>query len=154
MATNRYGDFGDELSSKICEYLTGNSMQFSEVARADLIAAGSLLEPEHAAPTTWDQFTGYIWGVGRLREDGVTNLFRAQVWAVRSHLTLNNILCEDPDAVTVGDPRLLAHMLARGRKREFKLGFVPHWSELEHPVLRSGVFRQNGVRIIDPCEPV
>lgn len=149
-----YGDFGDELSRKICEYMTGRSIEFSELANADLVALGSVLELEHALPTTWDQYTGYVWGTGRLSDRGLVNLCRARVWAVRGTLTLNGILCEARDSIVAGDPGLLAHVLARGKAKQFVLGFVPHWSQLGHPALKSPLFRRAGIRVIDPCEPV
>ena len=109
--------------------------------RARLAGVGSILE---FLPSDWD---GVIWGSG-LMEDEPHPLPRAQVLAVRGHLT--RALIGAPDDVALGDPGIL---VARHRPRpalRWDVAIVPHGHHRSHlPFLSLAATAGYRVRVVD-----
>jgi hypothetical protein len=151
----RWGNFGDELSRVLVERLSGQRVAWTPLERADMVAIGSVLEDHLLASGRWSEFRGSIWGAGRMYEAPPIALPLAQVIAVRGRLSLRCLSLGAGQKVTLGDPGLLAReLVARLPQKRTAVGFVPHWSERNHPVLKTGLFKHPQVRVIDPCQNV
>lgn len=149
----RAGNFGDELSRWLVERLSGQSVEWAPVLQADLIAIGSLLEPHFVARGSWSDFSGAVWGAGRMASTGTIDLRKAHIAAVRGRQTLGAITTADPKPIAIADPALLVHRyLSRGRG--IRLGIVPHHSECGHPFFQTPLCTRSDARVIDPCAGV
>lgn len=119
-------NFGDLLTAPLLAHFGDAEVAWSAAEDADIVCVGSVLE---ALPPKW---SGVIVGAGKLREASDVALPRATVLAVRGPLTARAMGLRGEYAL--GDPGLLADELVRGVDKHYKLGIVPHWSdvELEH----------------------
>lgn len=115
-------NFGDLLTPLLLAHFGEVEVAWSPVNDADLVCVGSVLE---FLPQQWP---GIVAGAGKLRENSPVKLPRATVLAVRGPLTARSLgLTGDH---VLGDPGLLADELVSVDK-EYELGIVPHWSDLE-----------------------
>jgi glycosyltransferase involved in cell wall biosynthesis len=147
---SRAGNFGDCLAPLLCEALAGRRVEYAEVLQADLVAVGSLLEPHFLNGADWDQYSGAIWGAGRMYGDrGRLRLTNAHVAALRGRLTRHLVIHPRAPDVPLGDPVLLVTCLARPVRKRFQLGLVPHQTEYDHPLVRHLADRTPEVTLID-----
>ncbi len=54
----------------------------------------------------------------------------------------------------LGDPGLLCGLFARPQRTRYKLGIVPHWSEMGNPVIAHVAAKSAEIAVIDLCGPV
>jgi Polysaccharide pyruvyl transferase len=73
-----------------------------------------------------------------------------KVLAVRGPMTCSQVA--DCGPVVFGDPGLLIREWVTPPPKQYLLGIVPHWSDREHPFLRSELARRSDVLLIDPCQ--
>jgi pyruvyltransferase len=147
---SRAGNFGDCLAPLLCEALAGRRVEYAEVLQADLVAVGSLLEPHFLNGADWDQYSGAIWGAGRMYGDrGRLRLTNTHVAALRGRLTRDLVIHPRAPDVPLGDPVLLVTCLARPVRKRFRLGLVPHQTEYDHPLVRHLADRTPAVTLID-----
>lgn len=149
-----HGNFGDWLTPRLCEHLSGQRVEHSEPQRADIIATGSVLEPWFWGNDTWQSYGGVVWGAGRMFGTFPMAFDVAHVAVVRGRWTLDRLQCPSKETVLLGDPGLLCHMLVRQAKKRYVLGIVPHWSELQHPLVSGLAAQSPDVCIVDVTEPV
>lgn len=147
----RHGNFGDLLTPVLLEHLSGRPVEHTSPHTADIVAIGSVLEPSFWAPGSWNGFAGFIWGAGRMGGQELIEMPSARVAAVRGAWTLRNLGCRNKDAVCLGDPGLLACLLAEKKRSRYKLGVVPHWSELLNPAVSAIAALSPEILLIDPC---
>ena len=148
------GNFGDMLTPHLCRWLMGQSIEWVPIERADLIAVGSLLEPIFWESEANTKFRGCIWGTGCMHGHSAMSFPHARVTALRGHLTTERINCPDKDQAVLGDPGLLASLLAKPERKRWKLGLIPHWSERDHPLLAQIASQHAEIVFIDICSPV
>ena len=151
------GNFGDLLGPLICEHLSGRRVVHSSVERADLISIGSLLEPWFWKEDSNLQFTGAIWGTGRMEGLVPISFPSATICAVRGKLSRERLGGSVSAECTIGEPGLLTPMLVPATltvPRRFKVGVVPHWGERKHEAYRKLADLSAEILIIDPCERV
>lgn len=148
------GNFGDQLTRRLCERLSGQAVEFAEPHRADILAIGSVLEPHFWQPGAWTQFRGFIWGTGRMFGNVPMDFPLAKIVALRGRLSWGRIGCRGKESIVLGDPGLLCPMFARPQKTRYKLGIVPHWSELRHPLIAHIAAKSPEIAVIDMCGSV
>jgi hypothetical protein len=73
-------------------------------------------------------YSGYIWGTGKLFEKTKVDLPKAKILALRGILTLNSLV-KRPKTVVLGDPGLLCKLVAPIVIKKYKLGIIPHWND-------------------------
>lgn len=150
------GNFGDELNRWICQELSGRPVRHAPAHLADLIAIGSILEPWFWRERRNEAFAGVIWGAGRMFGAHPLRFPRARIVALRGHGTRNTLTGAGAVAA-LGDPGLLAPVLQRSTPEadaRYQVGVMPHWSEREHPKIRTLASVSSEVCVIDPCGSV
>lgn len=148
------GNFGDQLTRRLCERLSGKRVEFAEPHRADILAIGSILDPHFWQPGSWEQYRGFIWGTGRMFGRVPMEFPLAHVLAVRGRLSRSRLGGCNNQAVLLGDPGLLCPLFARPTSKRYKLGIVPHWSETRHPLIGHVAAKSPEIRLIDMCGSV
>jgi hypothetical protein len=139
------------LTPALLEHLSGRRVEHCSPHEADIIAVGSVLEPGFWAPGSWTGFAGYIWGAGRMTGEKPMEMPAARVAAVRGKWTLRALGCRNKEAVCLGDPGLLACLLAEKKKARYKLGIIPHWSEFLKAAVSAITALSPEILLIDPC---
>ncbi len=150
----KQGNFGDSLTPQLCERLSGQRIEHAKPHDADIIASGSVLEPWFWKFDSWESYPGYVWGAGRMFGTHPMTLTKAQVAGVRGRLTLDRLEFPNKETVLFGDPGLLCHLFVRQMKKRYVLGLVPHWTEIQHPLIAGLAASSPEVCIIDVSEPV
>lgn len=115
-------NFGDELSSFILNRLNVRNV-WTPAEHSDLVMVGSIIEH---LPHGW---TGDIIGAGKLKPNRVNDLTRAEVFALRGHLTRAHVALRYGAAPVYGDPGLLVSQFVRQGPAKYDLGVVSHWSD-------------------------
>jgi pyruvyltransferase len=146
-------NFGDELTPLILERLTGRRVKWSEPAKADIVAVGSVLEL-----CLNKGYSGAVWGSG-CRHDHLTddsswrNGGTPTFLAVRGRRTahvLSQVVSRDP---VLGDPGSLIPWLTTPRKQRGRHGiFIPHfrtWNS-RNGLQMIALARQRGIQIVAP----
>lgn len=148
------GNFGDQLNRFICEAVHGANVQWAPPGSSDLIAIGSVLEPWFWKPSgTAEAYKGTIWGAGRMSGIASIAFPKANIVALRGHLSRHSLDATCP----VGDPGLLVPLLKSElptRRRTYEVGIVPHWTERDSELVRRLDGLSPQVKVIDPCAPV
>lgn len=128
----RKGNLGDDLNLPLIECLTGKKVRllrtFFKVNRENLLPIGSIIE-------NFCNKESIIWGSGAI--SGMVKLKETpkKVCAVRGPLTRKylqeqNICCPE----IYGDPALLLPLVYQPRvKKQYRLGIIPHYSDLNLP---------------------
>lgn len=126
---------------------------WSEPRFASMEAIGSLLEPWFWKTCRPEQYTGVIWGTGRMFGSDAIKFPKAEILAVRGKFTQESLGTNCP----VGDPGLLAPVLKSEvptLQQRFAVGVIPHWTQRHAPQVRRLARVSNKVKIIDPCAGV
>jgi hypothetical protein len=139
-------NFGDWLSPVLCEALSGMRVVHARPNKCDLMALGSILAK--AKNHFWNRRID-IWGSGLIEDSGP---FRSphRIHAVRGWCTARSVVNQTIEVV--GDPGLLCHILVPENvtsRKEFSVGFIPHYVDQENPLVRSAVERIPCARFID-----
>lgn len=124
-------NFGDWLSPKLCEAISGKSVQYAPAKKCDMIAIGSILQ--RLRNHFWSHKV-HVWGTGFIEEKGKCRLPH-YVHAVRGQLTAATI--SNKSNLTLGDPGLLCGILLPDRKieKKFSVGIIPHYVDYTNPIV-------------------
>lgn len=167
-------NFGDALSPKLVEKLSGRRMGYADPYKADLVAVGSVLYTGH-----WLFRNGVynrtvrgaisflrlkmktcrtpikIWGSGFLeypKFPSIVDVVRAaEVCALRgkvSHQIMDRLgLCPLSQEIAYGDPGLLYPLLLESMPaKEYDIGIVPHYFDKENGVAIFDSIRKTGAK--------
>jgi hypothetical protein len=146
-------NFGDTLSHRVVEVVSGREVVHSRPRKADLFAIGSLM---HIAAK---QFTGFtrkvppiLWGTGVLnpffKRDFLRNLdiriLRGPVGAAIAKVPMR----------AFGDPGLFApEAIGTAPPREDRIVVIPHHSQMEEGAFDAMVARDARLTLVDPRQP-
>ena len=138
-------NFGDWLSPKIVECVSGRPVQYAPVEKCDLVAVGSLLQ---RVGTQWWNRRLHIWGTGFI-ETRKPRRCRHYVHAVRGPLSARILGVDDP--IPYGDPGLLADRLLDGRSigKRHRISIIAHYKDKGSGGLRALCDSNPDARIID-----
>lgn len=116
-------NFGDALSPLLAERFGEIKVKWDTISHAQLASVGSILEH---IPPLWD---GIILGSGKLFEFSRLHLHTktATILAVRGPLSARGI----PGSFATADPGLLAADLVGLQEKQWDLGIVSHWQDVE-----------------------
>ncbi|MDL2323399.1 polysaccharide pyruvyl transferase family protein [Bacteroidales bacterium OttesenSCG-928-A17] len=125
-----HNNFGDLLTPLILKHY-GLSPIHAYPHKAQLASVGTLLgfmDPD---------FKGYLLGTGIDKAD--TKEFpQATAIGLRGRLTQKALNLENRNDIVLGDPGLLISSIFPNRKeKKWKLGIIPHLSEVNHPILNE-----------------
>jgi pyruvyltransferase len=139
-------NFGDEVSAPLLERLTGRRVVWTPPERADVVAAGSVLQIAIAKRRA---SLPVIWGSGFIEPQNFESLDDVAPRAVRGTLTAGYFSEPVRGNLQLGDPGLLAGALVDGTVRKrYSLGVIPHYTDAVHPWVGQ-IAKYAGVRIID-----
>jgi len=138
-------NFGDEVSAPLLERLTGRRVVWTPMDKADVVAAGSVLQIVLARRRA---SLPIVWGSGFIEPQQYSELDVAPR-AVRGTSTAAAFTAEVRASLRLGDPGLLAGVLVDGKVRKrHRLGVIPHYTDVTHPWVAQ-IAKQSGVRVID-----
>jgi hypothetical protein len=141
-------NFGDEITPCVISRLFGYRCRWSPPSECQVAGAGSIMEillREKADNKP------VLWGAGFIKK-GETAISSDDfnIKAVRGKSTLERTEDINKETVALGDPGLLADcLLGSVPRKKYRLGVVPHYVDLESPVVKE-LARQKGVKIINP----
>ncbi|MCD6527972.1 MAG: polysaccharide pyruvyl transferase family protein [Desulfuromonas sp.] len=137
-------NFGDWLSPKLCEAISGRPVIHAKHQQCDLVACGSILQ--RLKNHLWTRPV-HVWGTGIIEEMPSFST-RHQIDAVRGKLTANMI--KNRRIGTLGDPGLLCGLLlpAKPIEKKFRVGIIPHYMDQQQPLVQTFI-KQPGVVFID-----
>lgn len=147
-------NFGDFLSPLLVEMLSGKSVRYAPVHKADMMAIGSILPREHKARRFGWPRRLHVWGTGTDAEDRHFS-GRHYYHALRGQKSLEQVegLRMHP---ALGDPGLLAAAWWAGRghvPKRYRMGLIPHYVDQQDAALRE-IACLPGVCLIDVFWPV
>lgn len=139
-------NFGDCLSPKIVEAVSGRAVKYAKIKDCDLVAVGSLLQRLNYR--FWSRKV-HIWGAGFI-ESGATVNCRHHVHAVRGPLSRARLGLSDRDVV-YGDPGLLSDRLIDGKviKKKHRLVIIAHYKDKSSPYFSELCQANPSARIVD-----
>lgn len=147
-------NFGDYLSPLIVEMLSGKSVVYSPINKAEMMAIGSIMNRERKAKRFMLPRRLHVWGAGT-DAPGLSFSSRHYYHAVRGEKTREQVdgLKSQP---ALGDPGLLSAQWWGGRPvpaKRHRVGLIPHYVDKENPYLQQ-VATLPGVKLIDVFSPV
>lgn len=141
-------NFGDEITPLIISRLFGYRCEWTSPAECDIAGAGSIIEillqeKGNNKPS--------LWGAGFIKKSNDTiSSEDFAIKALRGKSTLNRTTGINKKSVALGDPGLLADcLLGSAPKKKYRLGIVPHYVDLESPMVKEFSY-QKGVKVISP----
>lgn len=168
----RSKNFGDALSPRIVEKLSGEKVEWSTMPRAEMVAIGSVLFGGSSIflderklwslkgvaklgqkAMDWMQPQLKIWGSGFLIDNGVSAAIRIRnidVRAVRGKKSLEILkrLGLVGGDVALGDPGLLFPMLLKDcPETKYDVGIVPHYTEQDQGRRLADEYHEKGMRV-------
>lgn len=176
-------NFGDTLSPRLVEKLSGKSVEYADPYTADMVAVGSVLYTGHwlfrdaahnqtlRGMVSWfrlkrqsSRVPAKVWGSGFLECPNVPNKVAIvrpiEVYALRgriSHEILDKLrLCPLSQRIAYGDPGLLYPMLLDEiPKKEFDIGVMPHYFDKENGEALFNMIKAGGLNaaLIDVMHP-
>jgi len=143
--TNEAGkNFGDWLSPKLCEAISGRQVVHTPIKNCDIIAIGSII---HRLKNHFWSHQVHVWGAGLIEE---RPQFKTphHIHAVRGRLTADKLTNKQVEVL--GDPGLLSDILLTDRRIEkrFRVGIIPHYTDHRHPFVTE-FSHQKGVTVIN-----
>ncbi|MGE0351569.1 polysaccharide pyruvyl transferase family protein [Hydrogenophaga sp.] len=141
---NKKPNFGDQLSPVLCRMLSGQDVEYTgNFELCDLVAIGSVLE--HLSNSA---FSGIVWGAGFIAKNSNFELkSRPSFRAVRGELTAKRLALGKE--VVLGDPGLLAHILAPNVRQSTELGIIPHFVDNKNKKISWIAANRDNVKLID-----
>jgi pyruvyltransferase len=165
----RTKNVGDQLNVSLIRALTGRRVVAAPAHTADYLCIGSLLDMILRKPGSRAAYRRplEVWGAGFIAAPGEHPYVKAVApesfgrpvvfHAVRGRHTLERIKAMgfSGDGVALGDPGLLAGLLADGNAtpKRFALGLVPHYVDTTEPVWRNVQAKLGNVRILRVSDP-
>lgn len=165
-------NFGDALSPRIVEKLSGEKAIWSSMPCAEIVAIGSvlfggtslfwnrakLLSPKGLAKLGQKvldclQPRLTIWGSGFLFDEGVTSAIKVRNFDVRAVRGKNSLeilkrLGFADDGIALGDPGLLFPMLLDQKpETKYDVGIVPHFSDKEAGARKAVELAAKGMKV-------
>lgn len=139
-------NFGDWLSPKIVEVVSGRPVQFTTIDKCDLVALGSLLQ--RVKYRFWARRL-HIWGAGFI-ETGKQVHCRHHVHAVRGPLSQARLGLYE-DSVALGDPGLLAGLLLDGLTigKRHRLAIIAHYKDKESATFKALCQANPDAKVLD-----
>lgn len=147
-------NFGDYLSPILVELLSGQSVSYAPVHKAELMAIGSILAREQKARKLFFGSKLNIWGAGTVAPDLSFSPMH-HYHAVRGRKSLEQIAGLNKE-LALGDPGLLCEFWWEGRARPnktHKIGIIPHYTDKNHPMIAEAA-KNKDVLLIDVFWPV
>lgn len=141
-------NFGDELTPLLIESLFGKRCVWSPPDECELAGAGSIIE---LLLKYKKQNKPALWGSGFIKKDD-SNISSDDfdIVSLRGKLSLDRASGIDKKSIALGDPGLLSDCLLKSvPKKKYRLGIVPHYVDLESPIIKE-LSQQKGVKIISP----
>ena len=141
-------NFGDELTPPLVERLTGRRVVWAAPDRCDLVGAGSVVQ---MILRRRGENQPRIWGSGFIRAAAEGEQpARLDALAVRGTSSLARVQGLSPGPIALGDPGILAPLLLDGAvKKRYSLGVIPHYHDVDSPVVERMRNLGPGVRVID-----
>jgi len=118
---NKKTNFGDLLTPLLLKRFARIDCVWAPPDQAQLVMVGSLLD---LIP---NEFSGIIFGSGKLHEKTVRTFPNAHVMALRGPLTARGI----KGNYVLADAALLADELVPLQDKTYNLGLIPHWTDTE-----------------------
>lgn len=144
---NKSANFGDAISRRIVEHVSGRAVEWAEAGEAELFALGSIMRTvarSHKAPRAHKV---HVWGAGMLKPVGRSFLGHVRVAAVRGPETARILRLE---GVALGDPGLLiADALGEEIARGERVGIIPFHAKADDPLYAEIAARIPGGEVID-----
>lgn len=149
-------NFGDTLSPKIVEIISGKPVSFAGIYDCDIVAIGSLLDK--VIRRQWKRLARlrlgktHVWGTGSFGTDAVSRHKFLRVAAVRGPMTRK--LMQLPDDLPLGDPGLFVNrMVASSARKTHRWGIIPHVADRALPAVQDMQKQTPGSCIIDLGNP-
>lgn len=141
-------NFGDATSPLVVQALAKKiplplSRTLDLYKRPSYAVVGSVLQFPASKRT-------HVWGAGFLYKEGVFPIKPAKIYAVRGPLTRQRCLDQGLDCPEVyGDPAifLFDKFLSQAARKKFKIGLIPHYCDIDHPLIQSFA-RRDEVKLI------
>lgn len=143
-------NFGDALSPAVVAHLSGREVVHAGVAKAEMIAVGSLLQiaaRKFANTPPKPEARPVIWGTGLLRPVPASVLEHVDVALLRGPVTAALLGVETNQ---FGDPGLLVNEVYPAGERRDVIGIVPHHTLADDPELHALVASDPAYELIDP----
>lgn len=148
-------NFGDYLSPRIVEMVSGRRVVFSPVNKADMLGIGTILSKERKAKRFFVPHRLHIWGSGAGHCDERFSP-RHHYCAVRGEKTLACLPEEKRQTIALGDPGLLVKHYWENRPRpckKYALGIIPHFVDHDSPAIRQ-LLEMRGAKFINVLAPI
>lgn len=163
-----YGNFGDEISSDILREIIGYEPVSVHPARAELIAAGSILDtfdrkyekvPRQKRMIKWAYARLFaprdlhVWGSGIMNPESqvLWPQSRIHYWALRGELTRLAAGQQNQSKIVLGDPGILASRLVEKRAtKTHRIAFVPNHVDMDW--LKTETLPRHWL-LVDPIGP-
>jgi hypothetical protein len=150
-------NFGDLLSPLIVQAMSGRDVAWRQIADADMISTGSLLQRIPGKLKNPRTEPLHVWGTGLMFPTRLSSAFDLEVHAVRGPLTYAAFEADvvHGKGLTQGDPGLLVHRLLDGAPvpKQHRLGVVPHHSQLRMAEFGAIIEQNDGAAMIDLRNP-
>lgn len=143
-----FKNFGDLITPLILKEMGYTPIHAPRVSKAQFVAVGSILDSINAS------FSGVILGSGFLNDKRPKRLPKAKILAVRGKLTKELLGIEED--ISLGDSGLLvARFITERPNKKYKLGIVPHYSDVENGKLKHFIQHYGDeILVIDVLQPV
>lgn len=134
-------NWGDTINLYLLEKISGRKPVVSSPTQQHILAVGSILRIANQ--------NSIVWGSGFISQKGNIKYRPLKVCAVRGPLTRELLLKKGIETPEIyGDPALLIPRFYNPKvQKKHKLGVIPHYRDIEHPVVKH--LEQQGARILD-----
>lgn len=134
-------NWGDTINLYLLEKISGRKPVVSSPTQQHILAVGSILRIANQ--------NSIVWGSGFISQKGNIKYRPLKVCAVRGPLTRELLLKKGIETPEIyGDPALLMPRFYNPKvQKKHKLGVIPHYRDIEHPVVKH--LEQQGARILD-----
>ena len=146
-------NWGDALNPYLIQRISGRPVVhrrkvFDAHERPVYLVVGSILG-------IYEDPNQVVWGSGLLRPSRRLSTPPAEIKAVRGPLTRQALIDQGiPCPDVFGDPALLLPRFYQPSVvKSYRLGFIPHYKERDHPAVKQ-ISAEKGVRYIDICGPI